>query len=64
MDYDYIRKRKTMQIIAPLFIVNIILLFAVALAMTAPHIQAGCYMIGTEINGDGSIEHLMIGDCG
>lgn len=53
-----------MQIIAPLFIINLILLMAIAMTIASPDMSAGCYMIGTEINGDGSIEHLMIGDCG
>lgn len=52
-----------MQLIMPLFIVNLLLVTIIVLMVSSPNVSAGCYMIGTEINGDGSIEYLMIGDC-
>jgi hypothetical protein len=44
-------------------LMTILCMGAMVAFAAAPAVDMGCFIIGTEINGDNSVEYLGIGDC-
>jgi hypothetical protein len=51
------------SVLLGLFFTIIVLIGAVAIQISPVEADIGCFILGTEVNGDNSVEYLGIGNC-